>query len=41
MYARYLCSRDALGLKAEPMQPLGQARDATIGYLVYKTPNSG
>ena len=33
LYARYLCSRDALGLKAE--QPLGQAR-ATIGYLVYK-----
>ena len=30
MYARYLCSRDALGLKAE------QARRATIGYLVYK-----
>ena len=34
LYARYLCSRDALGLKAE--QPLGQARGATIGYLVYK-----
>ena len=34
MYARYLCSRDALGLKAE--QPVGQARRATIGYLVYK-----
>ena len=30
LYARYLCSRDALGLKA------GQARRATIGYLVYK-----
>ena len=26
LYARYLCSRDALGLKA----------GATIGYLVYK-----
>ena len=26
LYARYLCSRDALG----------QARRATIGYLVYK-----
>ena len=34
LYARYLCSRDALGLKAE--QPVGQARRATIGYLVYK-----
>ena len=34
LYARYLCSRDALGLKAE--QPAGQARPATIGYLVYK-----
>ena len=34
MYARYLCSRDALGLKAE--QPVGQARRATIGYLEYK-----
>ena len=34
LYARYLCSRDALGLKAE--QPAGQARRATIGYLVYK-----
>ena len=33
LYARYLCSRDALGLKAE--QPVGQARRATIGYLVY------
>ena len=32
LYARYLC--DALGLK--PMQPVGQARRATIGYLVYK-----
>ena len=31
LYARYLCSRDALGLK-----PVGQARRATIGYLVYK-----
>ena len=31
LYARYLCSRDALGLKA------GQARRATIGYLVYKS----
>ena len=30
LYARYLCSPDALGLKA------GQARRATIGYLVYK-----
>ena len=30
LYARYLCSRDALGLKARP-----SAR-ATIGYLVYK-----
>ena len=30
LYARYLCSRDALGLKA------GQARRATIGSLVYK-----
>ena len=30
LYARYLCSHDALGLKA------GQARRATIGYLVYK-----
>ena len=29
LYARYLCSRDAL-------QPVGQARRATIGYLVYK-----
>ena len=29
LYARYLCSRDALGLKAE------RAR-ATIEYLVYK-----
>ena len=29
LYARYLCSRDALGLKARP-----SAR-ATIGYLVY------
>ena len=39
LYARYLCSRDALGLKAE--QPAGQARRATIGYLVYnpKTPS--
>ena len=35
LYARYLCSRDALGLKAE--QPVGQARRATIGYRVYKT----
>ena len=34
LYARYLCSRDALGLKAK--QPVGQARRATIGYLVYK-----
>ena len=34
LYARYLCSRDALGLKAK--QPAGQARRATIGYLVYK-----
>ena len=34
LYARYLCSRDALGLRAE--QPVGQARRATIGYLVYK-----
>ena len=33
LYARYLCSRDALDLKAEPV---GQARRATIGYLVYK-----
>ena len=33
LYARYLCSRDALGLKA--WQPVGQARRATIGYLVY------
>ena len=33
LYARYLCSRDALGLKAE--QPAGQARRATIGYIVY------
>ena len=33
LYARYLCSRDALGLKAEHV---GQARRATIGYLVYK-----
>ena len=33
LYARYLCSRDALGLKAEPV---GQARRATIGYLVCK-----
>ena len=32
LYARYLCSRDALGLKAA----VGQARRATIGYLVYK-----
>ena len=31
LYARYICSRDALGLK-----PVGQARRATIGYLVYK-----
>ena len=37
LYARYLCSRDALGLKAEPMQPVGQARRATIGYLVYNS----
>ena len=29
------CMRDALGLTAE--QPAGQARRATIGYLVYKT----
>ena len=34
LYARYLCSRDALGLKAK--QPVGQARRAAIGYLVYK-----
>ena len=34
LYVRYLCLCDALGLKAE--QPVGQARRATIGYLVYK-----
>ena len=38
LYARYLCSRDALGLKAK--QPAGQARRATIGYLVYNTKTS-
>ena len=32
LYARYLCSRDALGLKAA--RPSARA---TIGYLVYKT----
>ena len=31
LYARYLCSRDALG----------QARRATIGYLVYKRASKG
>ena len=35
LYARYLCSRDALGIKAEG-RPVGQARRTTIGYLVYK-----
>ena len=39
MQARYLCSRDALGLKAE--QLAGQARRATIGYLVYNSILSG
>ena len=34
MYARYLCSRDALGLKAEKPAARPSAR-ATIGYLVY------
>ena len=32
LYARYLCSRDALGRPSAA----GQARRATIGYLVYK-----
>ena len=36
LYARYLCSRDALGLKAAD-----QARRATIGYLVYKRASKG
>ena len=34
LHARYICSRDALGLKAN--QPAGQAWRAMIGYLVYK-----
>ena len=34
LYARYLCSRYALGLKAERARPSARA---TIGYLVYKT----
>ena len=60
LYARYLCSRNALGLKAYiaqsvgthysgcqlfrsvyPMQPAGQARRATIGYLVYNLLHRG
>ena len=35
LYARYLCSRDALGLKAA--RPSARA---TIGYIVYKCLNN-